>query len=318
MTHLKFKKLAIYSLVSLFASQAYAHTGVRDVVEEGKGSYNGFTITHGCNFTHEGDPYQESYPVLGQSAVFPMMDNAVWRKNGKVTIGGDGGKVIDAGTTLKLGVTGYAGLSSVFRTSQEIVDKLGNVHALHWKKGAMEPKLNTITPFKITAPMIADNCVKALKVRIGVINWCDVGKNAANDKQGPYLQPKDAFGDVIPRVTGFDNKGIQRNVPGAKIYTKLPAGNGDNNRSDWWFGDIEGGSKLYNDADVLQQATPKTATAPASPAYWTTLTINNSAADIAKCKGTPIEVSVEPKGVDFDTYLSGPNTQPFTKGASNF
>ena len=242
----------------------------------------------------------------------------MWQRNGKKTIGGDGGKVIEGGTTLKLGVAGLAGLSSAFRVTQEIVDKNGNVHALHWKKGAMEPKLSTVTPFKITAPTIVDNCVKSLKVRIGIINWCDVQKNATNDKQGPYLQPKDAFGEVIPRVNGIDNKGIQRNVPGAQHYTKLPAGNGDNNRADWWFGDIEGGSKLYNDPNLLQHPTAATATAPASPAYWTTLTINNSAADVAKCKGTPVDVTVEPLGIDFDTYLSGANTQPFTKGASNF
>jgi hypothetical protein len=316
-----YKKMALYSIVGLFVGQAYAHTGVRDQVEEGKASYNGFTITHGCNAATEGGAYEEPYPVLGQSAVFPMLDNAVWRKNGKKTIGGDGGKVIEAGTTFKLGVTGLASLSSAFRTVQEIVDNKGNVHALHWLKGAMEPKLNTITPFKITAPLIADNCVKSLKVLIGVINWCDIGKNAANDKLGPYLQPKDAFGDPIPRVNGFDVSGnFQRNVAGAKFYTTLPKGNGDNNRADWWFGDIEGGSKLYNDAQVLQHPTPANpATGTlASPTYWTTMTINNSAVDLAKCKSTKIDVSVEPLGVDFDTYLSGANTRPFTVGAANF
>lgn len=317
MIHSSFKKLALCSFVSLFASQAYAHTGVRDQVDEGKPSFNGFTIGHGCSGS-EGAAYAEQYPVLGQSAVFPLLDNVVWRKNGAKTIGGDGGNVIEAGTTLKLGVTGFAGLSSAFRTSQEIVDRLGNVHALHWSKGAMEPKLNTVTPFKITAPLIADNCVKSLKVRIGVINWCDLGRNAATDAKGPYLQPKDAFGDTVPRVTGFDNGGIQRNVPGASVYTKMPAGNGDNNRADWWFPVLEGGSKLYNDVDLLQKDTPATATAAASPAFWTTMTINNSAADIAKCAGTPVDVSVEPLGVDFDTYLTARNTQPFTKGSTNF
>jgi hypothetical protein len=295
---------------------------VRDQVEEGKPSYNGFTITHGCADSVEGGAYVEAFPVIGQSAVFPYGDNVVWRKNDVKITGGDGGGVIAADTTLKLGVTGYSDFGSAFAVIHEIVDALGNVHGLHWKNGGMEPKLNTITPFKITAPLIADNCVKSLKVRIGVINWCDMRKNAANDATDQYYLPRDAYGRSIPKIVNAE--GIQQNVTGAEYYAALPGGNGDNNRADWWFGDLEGGSALYNDPDLLQHATPaKPATAttpatPASPAYWTTMTINNSAADVAKCTGTPVDVTVEPTGADFDTYLSGANTQPFTKGTSNF
>jgi hypothetical protein len=312
------KKLALCSLVSLFASQAYAHTGVRDVVDEGKGSYNGFTITHGCG----GDVGTEPFPVLGQSAVFPAGANAVWKKVTNpalavdpsnltvIATGGDGGGVLATGAVLSLAPTGYAGFSSAFASTQELVDSLGNVHGLHWKDGAMEPKLNTITPFKITAPMIADNCVKSLKVRIAVVNWCDIEANAANDgatKGHPYKQPKDAFERLIPRVNEVASLGgVQSNVPGAKFYTTLPAGNGDNNRADWWFTALEGGSTRFNDPDVLQ------------PAYWTTLTVNNSAADVTACAGTPYDVYVEPNGADVDAYLTGPNTQPFTKGTTNF
>ena len=49
----------------------------------------------------------------------------------------------------------------------------------------MEPKLNAITPFKVTVPKIIDPSVKQVNVRIGVINYCDMGKNAANDAKGP-------------------------------------------------------------------------------------------------------------------------------------
>ena len=316
MMHANFKRVAICSLVSLFAAQAYAHTGVRDQAEEGKASYNGFTITHGCADSVEGGPYVEAYPVIGQTALFPYGDKVVWRKNDTKTVGGDGGGVIAAGTTLKLGVSGYASANSAFSQSNEIVDGLGNVQGLHWQGGAMEPKLNTVTPFKITAPTIADNCVKTLKIRIGVINWCDTRKNAANDASGPYYAPKDAFGHAIPNVV--DATGIQQNVYGAKSYANMPKGNGDNNRADWWFGDLEGGSDLYNDADLLQKATPASGTTAASPAYWTTLTVNNAAADVAKCAGTPVDVTVEPTGAAFDSYLTARNTQPFTKGSSNF
>jgi hypothetical protein len=98
--------------------------------------------------------------------------------------------------------------------------------------------------------------------------------------------------------------GTQANVS-AKTFKTLSSGNGDNNRADWWFTAPYGGSDLYSDPDVLQ------------PTFWTTLTVNNSAADIAKCAGTPVDVFVEPTGAAFDTYLTGQNTLPFTKGEKN-
>lgn len=299
MIHPKFKGLTLCSLVALFAAgQAFAHTGVRDEVDEGNKSYNSFTITHGC-----GDEGGQSYPVLGQSALFPFGANAVWKNAAGVVIqkGGNGNGTISS-ATLALAVAGYAGFSSPFATSQEIVDKLGNVQALFWKDGAMEPKLNAVTPFKISAPTIANNCVKSLGIRVAVINYCDLNKNAANDINGPYLQPKDAFGRKIPKLT--IGTGIQTNVNGAPFYVTLPNGNGDNNRADWWFSAPVGGSFLYKDPQLLNE-------------WSATLIVNNSAADLAKCKGTKVDVTVEPHGAAFDAYLTGPNTRPFTLGNSN-
>jgi hypothetical protein len=248
--------------------------------------------------------------------LFPFGDNVVWRDGKKLTHGGGGGvfdtiildhtgkPLPDQG--LNLQVTGYAGFSSPFATTQEIVDDLGNVQGLLWKDGAMEPKLNAITPFKVTVPKIIDNCVSTVQVRIGVINYCDVGKNAANDIKGPYKAPKDAFERKIPMISDLAGTGgVQINVPGAPFYKDLRAGNDDNNRADWWFMAPDGGSALYNDPDLLQ------------PAYWTTLTVNNSAANLHKCKGAKRVVSVEPTGAAFDTFLTGANTRPFTQGNSN-
>jgi hypothetical protein len=91
----------------------------------------------------------------------------------------------------------------------------------------------------------------------------------------------------------------------SKTFNAINKGNGDNNRADWWFTAPYGGSALYSDPDVLQ------------PTFWTTLTVNNSATDIANCAGTPVDVTVEPTGAAFDTYLTGKNTLPFTKGDTN-
>jgi hypothetical protein len=315
-------KRTLCSLAALFAAgQAFAHTGVRDVVTEGTSSYNGFTITHGCG----GDSGQ-AYPVLGQSAVFPFGATAVWRGKAAGTPGGGDGPILATGGagitstgSIGLSVNGYASASSAFVTSQELVDDLNNVRGLFWKDGAMEPKLNTVTPFKVTAPMIADNCIKQLRIRVGVINYCDVEKNAANDASGPYKQPKDAYGRTIPLLAIADVNdpryldGFQTNPAVSPVYVSIKAGNGDNNRADWWFGALEGGSALYNDIEVLQ---PPSATTGIP--YWTTMTVNNSAADIAACAGALIDyVTVEPSGADFDAVLTGPNTRPFSKGNSN-
>lgn len=311
MTKTKFTLCTLAAM--LVAGQAFAHTGVRDKVSvsatAGASSYNGFTVTHGC-----GGDSGDAYPVLGQSAVFPTGDRVVWRDaTGAVIAHGGGagvfpttvvdpisGQTVDKG--LNLAVTGYASFSSAFATAQEIVDPTalspGVVEGLFWKDGAMEPKLNTVTPFKVTVPAIIDPNIKTVNIRIGVINYCDFEKNAANDIKGPYKQPKDAFGRNIP-ILATALAPDQINVAGAPVYVSLAAGNGDNNRQDWWFTALDGGSALYNDPDLLQ------------PTYWTTLSVTNLSAT-----GTGV-VSVEPTGAAFDAILTGPNTRPFTKGNTN-
>ncbi|ESS72936.1 hypothetical protein MGMO_41c00020 [Methyloglobulus morosus KoM1] len=326
---MKHTKLTLCALAVMFAAgQAFAHTGVRDQVTvtatAGANSYNGFTITHGC-----GGDSGDAYPVLGQSAVFPTGDRVVWRDAAGTVLGEGGGAgvfptivqvpdfdangnpILDANGNpvthpedkgLNLGVNGYGSVSSAFTTAQEIIDpnalSPGVVEGLFWKDGAMEPKLNTITPFKVAVTKIIDPSVKQVNIRIGVINYCDLEKNAANDARGPYKQPKDAFERKIPLLASSAAPD-QINVNGAPVYVSLPAGNGDNNRQDWWFAAPYGGSALYNDPELIQ------------PTYWTTLTVINSSATGSRV------VSVEPTGAAFDAILTGPNTRPFTKGNSN-
>ena len=148
--------------------------------------------------------------------------------------------------------------------------------------------------------------MKSLKIRVAVINYCDVAKNAANDIKGPYRQPKDAFGRAIPFLSILANGGIQTNVAGAPVYTRLNAGNGDNNRQDWWFYQPYGGSALYTDLDMQNPA-------EGNGLWSAAITVNNSAADTDKCSGTPVTYTVEPTGKAMDAYLTVQNTQPFTK-----
>ena len=85
----KIKVLTLCSFAALFAAgQAVAHTGVRDKATEGAASYNGFTITHGC-----GDHSGQTYPVLGQVALFPYGADVVFRDE-------LGNPILDANTSL--------------------------------------------------------------------------------------------------------------------------------------------------------------------------------------------------------------------------
>ncbi len=330
-------KLTLCSLAALLAAgQAFAHTGVRDVALEGASSYNGFTITHGCG----GDAGTDAYPVIGQAALFPFGDNAVFKDAAGNILGGpqqvpvldpttgqpiinpatglpqtklvNNGNGVIAADSLSLAPTGYASFSSPFVTSQEIVDELGNVQAFLWKDGAMEPKLNAVTPFKITAPTVVDNCTR-LRIRVAVINYCDTVKNASNDASGPYKAPVDAFGRKIPYTTTLDDGGVQKNVANSPYFRDLRAGNGDNNRADWWFYNPEGGSVLYSDPDLM----------PAPNQWSAVINVVGSADQLATCpkdaKGNPVlkDVTVEPNGAAFDKYLTPKNVYPFSKGNSN-
>jgi hypothetical protein len=305
------KALLIGSLGALFVSgQALAHTGVRDTAYSATASYNGFTITHGC----AGDD-GVAYPVIGQAALFPFGAKTVWKDatgavlgrgteghTGIDTVYKDHKGVAAPDIGINLLVTGYNG-GTEFGSAYEIFDSLENVQGILWKDGAMPNNMNVVTPFKVTPPKITDNCIASLKVRIGVINFCDVGKNAENDAKGPYKAPKDAFGRQV-------QNGIEPDSPYFKTMAK---GNGDNNRADWWFTALDGGSTLYNDASQLQTT------------YWSTLTVTNSSAYVAgsanalACPGAATRtVYVEPTGAAFDEYLNEKNLRGFSKGSINF
>ena len=318
----KLTSLAFLSVATLFVTdQATAHTGVRDAVEQGKASYNAFTISHGCgDNTQAGTAGADQYPVIGQAALFPYGDTAIWREdagrpvgpglNNPALVPGVNGFAIPVSGDFNLSVDSVAGAASPFSSVREIVDTLGVTRALVMSNGGLEPKLRATPPFYVKAPVIADNCVSSIKVRVAVINYCDIGKNASNDDaRGAYTQPKDMFERPIPITYATAlNGGFQANVyPNTPVYKAMPHGNGKDNRADWWFYGTN--STKYVDPDMLDDVT--------NAQYWTTMTINNTKANTDLCSGSLHALTVEPSGADIDTYLSGPNTWPFTKGDSN-
>ena len=314
------KALLIGSLGALFISgQAFSHTGVKEAVLAGAASYNAFTISHGCgDNTQTGTAGGDQFPVIGQSVVVPygVKATAIWRED--IRPDGPGlnapeytGNIPVSLGKFNLSLDSIAGASSPFSSVREIVDSTGIVHGLVYSNGGLEPKLRAAVPFYVKAPVITDNCVTAIKVRMAVINYCDVGKNASNDEEtGPYAKPVDMFSRDIPITYATEvNGGKQRNVlADTEKYTALSGGNGKDNRADWWFYGTN--SIKYIDLDMLDDVTESQ--------FWTTMTINNDPALIKKCpKRKQHALTVEPVGTDIDTYLSGPNTWPFTDGDSN-
>ena len=175
------RALAAYSVAAalIAASQgAFAHTGVKDTVNatstSSTTSYNAFTITHGCG----GDAGTDPLPVIGQSAVFPYGESAVWVKlsDGSATTAQD---VIGA-PTLNLSVAGIQD-ASVFKIQNEEADANGVVHALNWKGGKLDTTLYGLTQFRVSVPKIVDKCVSRLRIRMAVANWCETKANEATD-----------------------------------------------------------------------------------------------------------------------------------------
>ncbi|MGH8582007.1 MAG: hypothetical protein ACREWG_04305 [Gammaproteobacteria bacterium] len=294
---------AIYSLtIAVYAAgqSVFAHTGVRDQATEGKTSYNGFTIPHGCRLN---STVPLILPVIGQSAVFPYGDASsssgptVWvdlSTNTVIPTGGTGIVSLGAPPALPIFSLSVGGIqqNDPFDIVQEETDPASPtvVRALNWqgsdeiyrlkrlKRGknykllrqpfaGLRTELLGIPEFSVRAPMIIDDCVSSLRVRIAVANWCEKGQNEASDPE--------------------------------------------NDRADWWFthpvvaagsaGAPGSGSTKFTDVDLTLDN------------FWTTLTVNNSnpRADPTTCPGGVLhEVAVQPAGTEIDTYL--PNS-PFTK-----
>jgi hypothetical protein len=184
------KQFAAYSVAAalIAASQGgFAHTGVKETVDvnvggvpSGSSSNNAFVITHGCAGA-EGDT---PIPVIGQSAVFPFGDDAVWVKlsdGSPTTADAVIGKALD----LDPGGVYDAG---VFKTVTEENDPTAvNAHgspivrAINYLGGNIPPNLAAYAQFRVSVPAIVDKCVSKLRIRVAVANWCEKDQNQKSD-----------------------------------------------------------------------------------------------------------------------------------------
>lgn len=180
----KLKKLTLCALATVIcgAGQAvYAHTGVKDKAEEGKGLYTAFTIGHGCQ---DNEATEKLLPVAAQSVLFPNNEDSQAFK-----IDAEGNETsINLADHIEGASGGLLGLSpgmvqdkNIFKKQAETLDANGRVRAIVLTSGKLDTTAVGLVPFKITAPKFkADSCAKSLKVRIAIANYCN--KTQSTDK----------------------------------------------------------------------------------------------------------------------------------------
>ena len=116
-------------------------------------------------------------PVIAQSAVFP-------NGNSVIAFRTDTDEPVDLSTVIVDGIpgAGLVGLSPALIQSDDVftkrrtrTDGTGRIRAFKLTKGSLDPDLLGLILFRIQAPVILPTfCMKSLKVRVGVGNWCNM------------------------------------------------------------------------------------------------------------------------------------------------
>ncbi len=288
---------AMYSLtIAVYAAgqAVYAHTGVRDMATEGTASFNGFTITHACGSdTNDG----AELPVIGQSAVFPYGDASssfgptVWvdvATNTVIPTGGTGIVSLPAAPALPLFNLSVGGIqqNDPFDIVEEETDPASPtvVRALNFKGSnviralardrnrlikkpfrGLHPDLVGIPLFRISAPTIVDPCVKSLRVRTAVANWCEKGQNEASDPDNNRADWWFTHPVIAPGTAGAPGSGSTKFV------------DADLTKDNFWT------TLTVNNVDTADTADPPTT---------------------STCPGGVLrDIAVQPAGPEIDTFL---------------
>jgi hypothetical protein len=115
--------------------------------------------------------------------VFPNAADSVWTKLD--AIGAPAGNLamtdVIQGAAFALSPTLIQD-KNIFNSQQRTLDANGVVRGFKMKNGVLQVGSLGLVPFKVTAPkFVTTSCVKSLKVRIAVANWCK--SNAMNTAQ---------------------------------------------------------------------------------------------------------------------------------------
>lgn len=191
------KKTILFSLLLMLfgiSSLAFAHTVIRDQVEAGHSSYNGFVITHGCGFADK-----PTLGVVAQSVVLPNGPLAIIARAdteaaiplGDVLVGGmHSSGIINPGAIQD---------HDVFSVNQELTDETGVVRAIHYRDGFLDPTLTGVMPFRLSGvTFVPESCAHTVRAHIAIANWChhDAGNRRADVWMG-HTTPVFNDADVV-------------------------------------------------------------------------------------------------------------------------
>ncbi|MFI3119709.1 MAG: hypothetical protein QX203_06990 [Methylococcaceae bacterium] len=205
------KKLALYAtatVICVAGQSAWAHTGIKDVVQEGVVSYNALNLSHGCNGNGD-SAASASKNLIATSVVFPNAADpamAIVTKLDPTT-----GVVIETLDDLSSDIqgvvpgVGFTGLGlghvqpNLFPNYIPKIDKntLVGAHSTPLNRGfathngkpfASAPIWQEVTSSSALAPFkvgpVAFNttsCALSLKVRVASVNYCDRGLKSRKD-----------------------------------------------------------------------------------------------------------------------------------------
>ena len=200
----RLSQLALGVVLCGAVSGAYAHTVIRDAAKENTSLYTAAIITHGC----AGGEGETSIPVVAQSILFPNHTDSILTRldtNQPITLA----EVIDGvATVLPISPNGIQD-KSIFERQREVADNsvlvgahsVPNVRALQYFKGRLRTDLQGAIPFSVSGVnFVKTSCVKSLKVRIAIANWCTKSQSEDEDNR------VDAW---IGRTTpAFDDTGV--------------------------------------------------------------------------------------------------------------
>ena len=206
------KKLALYSVVTVISvagQSAFAHTGIRDIVQEGVVSFNAFNLSHGCD--GNGDSATgNSKNIVAMSSVFPNAADPLMAVVTKLDPAN--GAVMGTLPDLSDDITGVVpgvgftvlGLNTVqpnvFPNFITNIDKttLVGAHSTPLKRGfaahngpkpyESAPIWQEVTSGSAYAPFNvgpvsfkSTSCAMKLSVRIAEVNYCNKGPKSYKD-----------------------------------------------------------------------------------------------------------------------------------------
>jgi len=280
------KKLALVSaatLVSVAAQNVLAHTGIRDIVQEGMVSYNALNLSHGCNTNDDSGTGTQN--IIAMSALFPNAADPAMAVVTKLdpTTGAVMGTLPDLSSDIN-GVVegvGFTGLGlntvqpNVFPNFIPYIDNntLVGAHSTPLKRGFSAnsgprpydsaPIWQSVTSGSAFAPFSVgpitfktSSCAKSLRVRVAEVNYC--------------------------------------------LRSKVNNTNGS--RADVWIGHM---TAKFNDPTVMPYSQ---ADLDLGKFYWPTMTVarNLTTNPLNPDCGAGYNLAIEPADADIDAYLPIP------------